>query len=512
MKRLILLLVSIVVRLLVSVPVLAGTHSLIPIIYPGAQRTTVTGMNNKKDKPMEFFGRLFGGLLVFVYSCFDHVALPRRPLMINIIILHIIFTIAALVLMPGTVSAKSILDQEQWAYNGSHVLYIDPPNGYITFDQSVTAGMTGLLTNVEFYADVTSDRVYFFVNQSGRNDGPHLEATFVTKLAQGSGVYNIDVSAAKILLKAGDVFSIGLIGAEGNTPAGSFRAAINAQVNAYTKGALYYRYGSTGWLGLGYDDDMMFRTFVAPVQLSYFPQVAIGGGYATNFILLNNGDTTATGTLTLTDQLGNPLLVSLTELGIQAETVGYQYNSAGAVSSLPVSIAPGATLFLKAAALNPSDPTKVGWASFESYGGSIGGVAAFEFTEGGALKTTVGILSSQPVEAATIPVDNDATQKRSTAFAVANYSGEAINIRIVILDKNGIVKATITPQELNPLVPQKQVARYLDQYDASKQNFLGSMVLIAENGKRFVVAALAHNQGLYTSIPVMPGKASKIQD
>jgi len=140
-------------------------------------------------------------------------------------------------------------------------------------------------------------------------------------------------------------------------------------------------------------------------------------------------------------------------------------------ASLPVSIAPGATLFLKADALNSSDATKVGWAHLESYGGSLGGVATYEFTEGGALKTTVGVPACQPVGAATIPVNNDATRDRRTAFAVANYGGEDINIRIVVVDKNGTVTDTITPEELNPLGPQKRVARFLDEYDGSKRDF-----------------------------------------
>jgi hypothetical protein len=118
---------------------------------------------------------------------------------------------------------------------------------------------------------------------------------------------------------------------------------------------------------------------------------------------------------------------------------------------LPVSITPGSALFLKAEAIDSSGPAKAGWACLESYGGSFGGVATYEFSEGGALNAAVGVLSSPPVEAATIPVDNDASQHRSTAFAVANYGSENINIRIVILDENGNITNTITPQELNPL-------------------------------------------------------------
>lgn len=164
----------------------------------------------------------------------------------------IAFAIAVPVLLIDSVGAKGILDQEQWTYTDSIGLSIDPPQAHKTLDQSVTAGTTGLLTNVEFDAEVTSDRVYFYVNQAGRGGPPLENMSFATRLEQGSGVYNVDVSAAHILLKAGDVFSIGLVGLEGSTPAGSFRAARDMNPDAYPGGALYWRYGGTGWMGMGY--------------------------------------------------------------------------------------------------------------------------------------------------------------------------------------------------------------------------------------------------------------------
>jgi hypothetical protein len=406
----------------------------------------------------------------------------------------------------------SPLDQEQWTYTDSIELTIEPPLRHKTLDQSVTAGITGLLTNVEFHADVASDRVYFYVNQAGRG-GPPLEAmTFSTRLAQGSGVYNIDVSAANIFLNAGDVFSIGLVGLEGSAPTGSFRAARDANPDTYPAGALYWRYGGTGWMGLGYDDDMMFRTYVTPAELSCFPQIAVGGGFTTTFILVNNGATTTTGSFTVTDPSGDLLPVRLTEPGSEPRADSYTYDLAGEVSSAPIAIEPGATLLLKATALHASEPLRVGWVRLESNGGSLGSVASYNFTERGVLKATVGVPASQPVRSATIPVDNDAAQNRRTAFAVANYGGDPVNIRIVVLDKNGTITNTITPPELNPLDPQQQVAKFLDEYDASTANLQGSMVLMSEDGRRFVVLALVQNQALYTSIPVVPGKAPNIPD
>lgn len=180
----------------------------------------------------------------------------------NRVLFALAFAMVTLLSMTADVSGEVIVDQEQWTSTASIDLTIEPPQGHKTLDQSVTAGVTGLLRKVEFSAEVTSDRVYFYVNQPGRG-GPPLESmTFATRLQQGSGQYSIDVSSAKIFLQAGDVFSIGLVGMEGTTPAGSFRAARDMNPDAYPRGALYWRYGGTGWLGLGYDDDMMFRTYV----------------------------------------------------------------------------------------------------------------------------------------------------------------------------------------------------------------------------------------------------------
>ena len=194
--------------------------------------------------------------------------------------LTVAVTLGVLLLAASPANAAPVLDQEQWTSNGAHTLDIPAEHVHIVFDQAVIAGKTGLLSNVEFEATVLTNNVYFFLVDGGRWGGG-LSPVIYENLALSSGgsaeTYNVDVSAAGIVVSPGDVFSIGLqafhVGYGGDDGAaisnGSFSAA--RDTDPYFPGTgpdLYYRYGATGWLGLGYDDDMKFRTYVVPEPTS----------------------------------------------------------------------------------------------------------------------------------------------------------------------------------------------------------------------------------------------------
>jgi len=168
-----------------------------------------------------------------------------------------------------------IIDQEQWTSNGIHSFSIaEEPSEPKIFDQAVTAGVTGQLTNIEFEADIVNPWVVFYVDTTPHGAGHYTSMAFWTKLDQGGpgyDTYNIDVSAANIWLNSGDAFSIGLWAEEAFGDLGGFRAGIDN--NPYSGGALYWRYDATGWLGLGYDDDMMFRTYINP---EFMPDTCTG--------------------------------------------------------------------------------------------------------------------------------------------------------------------------------------------------------------------------------------------
>ena len=226
---------------------------------------------------------------------------------------------------------------------------------------------------------------------------------------------------------------------------------------------------------------------------AFFPDVAVGGGWSTAFTLGNTGSALISGTLLIRDPQGNPLNVNSSSLG--------------AGSSFPVSIPPGGTTFLTVNSINPNDPTtKSGWATVETTGGIPSGVATFQLAPGGVLHTATGVLESQPMQFATIPVDDNYSQSRLTAYAVANPTSQTVVIKLGLVDVNGnLVDDTVSIT----LTPGQQIARYLYQ-DLGRPIFQGSMVLRAQGGGTFVAVALVQNQQLFTVIPVTPSKAPNI--
>jgi hypothetical protein len=235
---------------------------------------------------------------------------------------------------------------------------------------------------------------------------------------------------------------------------------------------------------------------------TYFPQVAIGGGYVTLFTATNTGSTAASGTISLKDQQGNPFTVN----GTLTDSFGTLQGPFPG-SSFNLTIPAGGTVFLSVSALNSNDQTRAGWAKLESTGGSVTGVATYEY--GGTPQTMVGVLQSQLLRFATIPIDNNSAQTKQMAYAIANPSSQTIFVRLALVDQNGaVVDDSITVT----IGPEQQTARYLYQDLAARTNFKGSLVLRGQSGASFVAVALLQKQGLYTVIPLIPGKASGIPD
>jgi hypothetical protein len=239
----------------------------------------------------------------------------------------------------------------------------------------------------------------------------------------------------------------------------------------------------------------------AATTTNLFAQVAVGGGYTTVFSFINTGADATTGNLILTGDSGAPLAVNFSSPDLP-----------GVLSaSFPISIPSGGAGPITAGPVSPADPVKTGWARVESAGGSLGGVATFQFAANGILQTVVGVLSAIAVSEATIPVDDDLTlggQSRRTGFAIANPGSTDINIKIVLVNPNGSVSQSITPGALNPLHSGQHVSRFLDEVLGNPSlKFRGSIALIEPTGKSFSVVALVLNSGQLTAIPVISGKA-----
>jgi hypothetical protein len=225
-----------------------------------------------------------------------------------------------------------------------------------------------------------------------------------------------------------------------------------------------------------------------PPVSTFFPHLALGGGYTTVFALANAGGTAASASLTLTDQQGAPLAASMG-------------GSSGSVFQL--TIPSGAVRILTATAPSSADPTKAGWALLQSAGGSLDGVATFRYTTGGILRGAAGVMVSQPTESATIPVDNDDALERFTGVALANPGDQEIRVQIRLLDQDGNVTQTVSPASLNPLGARKQVAAFLHQLVPATLRFRGSMVLTTGGSGQFVATALLQDRGMLSAIPVV---------
>jgi len=210
----------------------------------------------------------------------------------------------------------------------------------------------------------------------------------------------------------------------------------------------------------------------------YAANIAVGQGWTTIFTLTNTGGAAVNGTLILTGQDGNPFTVTAS--------------------------APDATF----------SPSASSSADRNALAAGLSGVAAFQQTEGGNLKTIAGVLDSPLVQFATIPVDDDSSKDQITGYAVANPGGQAVTVKLALVREDGTVEpgTDITPPGLNPLGPGMQVSRFVFQDFPSRNPFIfrGSMVLRAQGPGKIVPVAIVFKKGLIYAIPVIPEKASTV--
>jgi len=230
----------------------------------------------------------------------------------------------------------------------------------------------------------------------------------------------------------------------------------------------------------------------------FFPQVVVGGGYSTFFAITNTGATASSGNLLLSDQQGDPVAVSAGLTDSSGIT-----SPASTGSAFAFAVPAGGTIFLAAGALTPGDPVKVGWARLDSTGGTVSAEATYEHVVDAVLQTRVGVPQSLPLQYATIPVDNDSSQSKQTAFAIANPGSQPISVKLILVRQDGSV---VNDSVAITLGAGQQTARYVWQ-DLSRTDFKGSLVIQGQAGATYIAVALSEKQGLLTVIPLIPGKS-----
>ena len=243
-------------------------------------------------------------------------------------------------------------------------------------------------------------------------------------------------------------------------------------------------------------------TFVInPFATVYFAQVVVGGGFTTVFTLVNTGIGTATGSLVLTDKLGAPLSVDLTEVTTFPEEPSESRGAIG--SSFPIELSAGATKVYTSTAAIGNGSAQTGWGRVESRDGFVSGVSTFKFRQNGALRTLAGVLGSSPLISATIPVDSSEEDMRFVGFALASINSDDMNVQLILLDEDGVGVGIINPAALNPLPAGHQISMFVHELFPSQLTFTGSLVLITQPPKNFVVVALLQEEGLLTVTPVI---------
>ncbi len=167
-------------------------------------------------------------------------------------------TVLALSAVPAMAHATSVLDQN----NPVQPLYTSLSNlSGVTYEQSVTAGLSGELTGIELYtvaspavSDVVSIRVGSTTVYSATVSlSASLSSPFYT------GTY-IDVSAANISLNAGDLFYIAVTG-NGTGSVGASKTVYNGA------GSLTETVSGTTIPAPPGINSLAFQSYVAPVPV-----------------------------------------------------------------------------------------------------------------------------------------------------------------------------------------------------------------------------------------------------
>jgi hypothetical protein len=151
---------------------------------------------------------------------------------------------------------------------------------------------------------------------------------------------------------------------------------------------------------------------------TFFPQIAVGGAYSTQFILTNSTSASMRGQIRLTAQDGTPL----------------ELNVGSSRSSLiPYEVPPQGTLRLD---LNNSSELVAGWGEIQPDPNSLTpmGIAFIQYRVNAQMVTGVCSPTIQSTTLARLFVDNAATR---TGVAVANSSNSSQTLTISLLDLNG---------------------------------------------------------------------------
>jgi len=214
----------------------------------------------------------------------------------------------------------------------------------------------------------------------------------------------------------------------------------------------------------------------------YFTQLADGGGYATQFLLVNPSNADITGTLDLFKSDGAPLPITL---------------DGSRNSSFPVTLKARGTLVLKSA--NSDAQVQIGWARVKS-SAPIGGALICSYSSGGRLIEEAGLDPSIPANNFSLFVDT--RNGYSSGLAIANPNPAAVTLTLALYDPEGNRLA----QETRQLEAMQHFAKLAGELFPSRDlgSFSGTITVQAAEGVVFgTTLRFDADLNLLASIPVI---------
>jgi len=219
---------------------------------------------------------------------------------------------------------------------------------------------------------------------------------------------------------------------------------------------------------------------------SYFPQLAVGGGWSCDVFVINQ-DSRRVDDLTLAfyASTGSPLIVS-TNLG----------NSA----SFKISLAPGGTQLVR---LSPSGQARIGYAVLTApAGSSVQASLVFFYRQANQVINQLGIQQITPSTHFSFPAEVDIARGISTGIALCNPSlpgnSGALEVTVSLINESGEVTAFCTTR----IDPGRHLARFLheNEFFPFLKTFRGSVNVAAV--RPFGLIALRQEQNSVGSLTV----------
>ncbi len=218
----------------------------------------------------------------------------------------------------------------------------------------------------------------------------------------------------------------------------------------------------------------------------YFPQVADGGGYRSNIILVNPGTTDTSVMLDFFDKDGKPLALSIE---------GSQRTS----YSVPVVRAKGAFRLVTDGAFSTPN---VGWVKVTAQQ-PIGGSAIFQTVAGTLISSEAGVASSPLASHFTAYVSS--LENAQSGLAICNPNNGPVTVTLKLRDTMGNLVET---RQLS-LTPGGHVASFFSGqgqwFPAGFEEFEGTLEVVADGGPVSAVGVRYDNANstVFATIPVI---------